>query len=314
MDESRSKRNISSTGGTQGGGASARSEAFLLLAVLFVGNDFVAVKYALEGIPPLVLMPLRFVLAGLVLVGVVGIIERRSPLKWRDLLPVAGVGVVGITLNHIGYTVGLSLTSGSDAALIFATAPVWGMVLGILLRAERGSLRGALGLGLALVGVGLVVYQGLGSPKASLAGNLLVCVSAFSWGAYAVLSLPLLKRYTPLALAAYTMLLGGAAAIPFALTGVPGISDSVFVVDWSAVGVRSWAGAAYSTLLASAFAIAAWQGSVARMGANKVLVYLYLVTLVGVTSSVLLLDEGLGAAKIAGAAVILFGVYVVRRG
>ena len=286
----------------------------MLLAVLFVGNDFVAVKYALEGIPPLVLMPLRFVLAGLVLVGVVGLIERRGRLKWRDLLPVAGVGVVGITLNHLGYTVGLSLTSGSDAALIFATAPVWGMVLGILLRVERGSLRGALGVGFALAGVGLVVYQSLGSPEASLAGDLLVCVSAFSWGAYAVLSLPLLKRYTPLALAAYTMLLGGAAAIPFALTGVPGISDSVFDVDWSAVGVRSWAGAAYSTFLASAFAIAAWQASVARMGANKVLVYLYLVTLVGVTSSVLLLGEGLGAAKIAGAAVILFGVYVVRRG
>lgn len=226
---------MSSTGVVHRGGASAFSEAFLLLAVLFVGNDFVAVKYALEGIPPLVLMPLRFVLAGLVLVGMVGLIERRSRPKWKDLLPVAGVGVVGITLNHIGYTVGLSLTSGSDAALIFATAPVWGMVL------------------------------------------------------------------------------GGAAALPFALTGVPGVSDSVFDVDWSAVGVRSWAGAAYSTFLASAFAIAAWQGSVARMGANKVLVYLYLVTLVGVTSSVLLLGEGLGAAKVAGAAVILLGVYVVRR-
>lgn len=285
----------------------------MLLAVLFVGNDFVAVKYALEGIPPLVLMPLRFVLAGLVLVVVVGLIERSSRLKWKDLLPVAGVGAVGITLNHIGYTVGLSLTSGSDAALIFATAPVWGMALGILLRAERGSLRGALGLGFALVGVGLVVYQGLGSPEASLAGNLLVCVSAFSWGAYAVLSLPLLKHYTPLSLAAYTMLIGGAAAIPLALTGVPGVSDSVFSVDWSAVRVRSWAGAAYSTFLASAFAIAAWQGSVARMGANKVLVYLYLVTLVGVTSSVLLLGEGLGAAKVVGAAMILFGVYIVRR-
>jgi len=75
----------------------------------------------------------------------------------------------------------------------------------------------------------------------------------------------------------------------------------------------SWAAAAYSTLLASAFAIAALQGSVSRIGANKVLIYLYLMTIVGVASSVLLLGEGLGAGKVAGAAVILLGVYVVRR-
>lgn len=314
MDELRPARDEKSAYHAPRDGSSTLSEVFLLLAVLFVGNDFVAVKYALEGIPPLVLMPLRFVLAGLVLVGVVRLMEPGSIFKRRDLLPVAGVGLVGITLNHVGYTVGLSLTSGSNASLVFATAPVWGLVLGILLGLEKGTLRGALGVGLALVGVGLVVYQGLGSPDASVVGDLLVCVSAFSWGAYAMLSLPLLRRYSPLALAAYTMLLGGVAAIPLALTGFPGISASALSVDWSAVGMWSWAGAAYSTFLASAFAIAAWQGSVARMGANKVLVYLYLVTLVGVTSSVLILGEGLGLAKVTGAAVILFGVYVVRRG
>jgi hypothetical protein len=37
-----------------------------------------------------------------------------------------GLGLVGVSLNHVGYTVGLNLTSGSNGSLIFATAPVWG--------------------------------------------------------------------------------------------------------------------------------------------------------------------------------------------
>lgn len=79
------------------------------------------------------------------------------------------------------------------------------------------------------------------------------------------------------------------------------------------MGAAAWAAAAYSTVLCSRFAIAAYQASVARRGANRVLVYLYLQTLVGLMASVLLLGEGLGAAKVAGAAVILLGVYLARR-
>ena len=43
------------------------------------------------------------------------------------------------------------------------------------------------------------------------------------------------------------------------------------------------------------------------------LVYQYLITFVGVTSGILLLGEGLGAEKIVGGAIILFGVYLTRR-
>ena len=208
---------------------------------------------------------------------------------------------------------GLSLTSGSNASLIFATAPVWGLLLGVVLGLERGSWRGALGLGLAVAGVALVVSGGLGSAGSSVGGDLLVCASALAWGAYTVLSLPVLRRFDPLVVAGWTMLLGGLAALPLAFTGFPGLSEPVSSVRWGSVGLGSWAAAVYSTVLASGFAIAAWQANVSRLGANRVLVYLYLVTLVGLLFSVLLLGEDLGAEKVAGAAVILLGVYLARR-
>jgi drug/metabolite transporter (DMT)-like permease len=109
------------------------------------------------------------------------------------------------------------------------------------------------------------------------------------------------------------MLLGGLAALPLAITGLSGLSEPIPSVEWGSVGGASWAAFAYSTALASSFAIAAWQVNVSRLGANKVLVYLYLVTLVGLLASVILLGEDLGVAKVAGAAAILLGVYLARR-
>ncbi len=189
-------------GPTQAGatGNPVLAEVSLLLAVFFVGMDVVSVKYALEDLPPLVFMPIRYVLAGLLLLAFLRL------LGWGDgvglgrghLLALGGLGLVGIAINYVGYTVGLSLTSGSNAALIIATAPVWGLLLGVVLGLERGSWMGALGLGLAIAGVALVVGGGLGSAGASVGGDLLVCVSAFSWGAYTVLSLPVLRRLDPL--------------------------------------------------------------------------------------------------------------------
>jgi drug/metabolite transporter (DMT)-like permease len=305
------------TGQTRGGAKQGAKlgEVSLLLAAFFVGTDFVSVKYALQGLPPLALVPLRYVVAGLMLLGLLRLIGNTGGigLPLRDLPVMVGLGFVGVTLNQVGYTVGLSLTSGSNGALIFATAPVWGLLLGLVLRLERGSWRGALGLGLAVGGVALVVGDGLGSPEASAGGDLLVCVSAFSWGAYTVLSLPILRRLDPLVVAGWTILLGGIAALPLAFTGFPGLSEPVTSVDWSSVGVGSWMAAVYSTVLASGFAIAAWQANVSRLGANRVLVYMYLVTIFGFVLSVLLLGEGLSIEKLAGAAVILLGVYLARR-
>jgi drug/metabolite transporter (DMT)-like permease len=293
----------------------ALAEVSLLLAVFFVGMDVVSVKYALQGFPPLVFMPIRYVLAGILLLAFLWLLGRSAGgrLGRGDLLVLVGLGLVGIAINYVGYTVGLSLTSGSNAALIIATAPVWGLLLGIVLGLERGSWMGALGLGFAIAGVALVVGGGLGSAEASVRGDLLVCVSAFSWGAYTVLSLPVLRRLDPLVVGAWTMLLGGLAALPLAFTGFPHLSGSLSSVEWGSVGPAAWVAAAYSTVLCSSFAIAAYQANVARRGANRVLAYLYLQTLVGLVASVLLLGEGLGAAKVAGAAVILLGVYLARR-
>ena len=218
----------------------------------------------------------------------------------------AGLGLVGVALNNVAFTFGVSMTSASDTALVVATAPLWGMLLGFALGWERPSLKGIFGVGLALLGVAVIVYRGLGSGGTSLPGDLLVMAAAACWGSYAVLSLPLLKKYSPLAVAGYSILFGGLALLPLASLGL-------FRMDWGAVSVGGWAAFAYSALVVAAFGFASWQRGVSRIGANRMLVYQYLVTLVGVISGVVLFSEGFGIDKAIGAAILLAGVYLARR-
>ncbi len=282
------------------------TEASLLLAVLFLGSNFVAIKYTVGEMPPLPFVAARFTLAGLVALALVRALEPGGGPGRRDLFVMAGVGILGVGANNAAVTLGVSMTNASDTALIFASVPVWGMMLGSVLGLERPTRGGVIGVVVAIAGVGVVVGGGLGGSGTSFAGNLLVIVATVCWGSYAVLSLPLLERHSPLVVAAYTMLPAGLAAWPFALSGLGG-------TEWGGVGLGAWGAFAYSTFFVAAFGFWAWQRGISGVGANRALVYQYLITLVGVASGVVLLGEGLTINKILGGAIILVGVYLARQ-
>ncbi len=286
--------------------ASAWVEVSLLLTVFFFGTNFVAVKLVVSHVPPLLFAASRFTLAGVVLWLFLRFTEPGSRLKRGDFLPILGLGIIGVTLTQSVFTIGVSLTTAANTALIYSTAPVWGMLLGFTLGFEKPRLTGVLGVALCLAGVGAIVYGGLDLGGTSLLGDFLILCAAMFWGSYTVLSLGLLRRYSPLAVATYPMILGGLAAFPLALFGPGGLHIG-------ALNGSVWFAAAYSTLLSSAFGFAGWQRGVSKIGANRVLIYQYLVAVTGVTAGIVLLGESFGWQQAAGAAVILCGVYLARR-
>lgn len=275
------------------------------MTVFFFGTNFVAVKYVVDFVPPILFAAARFTVAGVLLWAILRFFEPESRMKKGDFLSLLGLGVIGITFTQSVFTIGVSLTTAANTALVYATAPVWGMLLGFFLKFERPRLRGIFGIALCLVGVGVVEYGSLELGGTSVLGDFLILVAAVCWGSYTVLSLPLLRRYSPLAVAAYPMFLGGLAAFPLSL------------VDWN-VGAGVLGGwvvfaALYSTLLSSAFGFVGWQRGVSEVGANRVLIYQYLVALTGVSAGVVLLGESFGLGQLLGAAIILSGVYLARR-
>ncbi len=282
------------------------TEVALVFAAVFWGLNFAATKYAADAIPPLMLVALRFSVGGGLLYGILRLLEPKSRLARRDLLPMAALGCFGVATAQTGFTFGVSLTSAASTGLIFATAPVWGLLLGSLLGLERPTARNILGVGMSVVGVAAVVSEGLWDGGTNLIGDAFVLVAAVCIGAYAVLSMPLLERYSPLAVATYPVLFGAPFLLLLSVPLVPGM-------EWGKVGAGPLLALGYAAVFATAFAFTAWQRGISRIGANRVLVYQYLITIVGVTSGIIFFGESLGWNKIVGGAVILLGVYLARR-
>ena len=279
--------------------SSALTEASLVLAAVFWGTNYAATKYAAEAVPPLLIVGMRFTVGGLPMVLLLRLLEPSGRPEAKDLLLMAALGVLGVAVGQTAFTFGVSLTSAANTGLIFATAPVWGMLLGFALRLERPTLRG-------VAGVAVVFYQGLGAEGTSLTGDVLVLVAAAGFGGYTVLSMAALGRHSPLTVSAYSLLFGGLVVLglstPYSLS-----------LGWGSVGVGAWAAVAFSATFAAAYAFTAWQRGISRIGANRVLIYQYLVTLTGVASGIVFFGEALGPEKILGSAVILIGVYLARR-
>jgi drug/metabolite transporter (DMT)-like permease len=288
---------------------SAFVEVSLLLTVFFFGTNFTAVKYVVESVPPILFAAARFTLAGLLLLPVALLSGPDGRLARRDLLPMLGLGLVGVTATQSVFTVGVSLTTAANTALVYSTAPVWGILLGFALGWERPRASGVLGVGLCLIGVGAIVYGSLEFAGTSLVGDALILAAAVCWGFYTVLTLSFLGRYSALAVAAYAMTFGGLAAFPLATLPLAALNSSS--LDLSSIDGLTWAVAGYSALCSSAFGFAAWGWGVSHVGANRVLVYQYLVTLTGVGTGILLLGEDVGPGQLV-AAVTLLGVYLAR--
>jgi drug/metabolite transporter (DMT)-like permease len=286
--------------------AALLTETSLILAAVFWGTNYAATKFAALSIPPISVVAIRFLVGGLLMYTALRILEPESKLARKDLLPMAGLGCLGVAIGQTTFTFGVSLTSAANTGFIFATAPVWGLLFGFVLGLERPTWRGAAGVGLSILGVGVIFYEGLGLEGASLIGDLLVLLAAMGFGAYTVLSMRVLVRYSPLAVATYPILFGAPLVL---LVSVPFFTR----LEWEGVGMGAWAAVVFSAVFATAFAFSAWQIGVSRIGANRVLVYQYLISLTGVASGIVFFGEVLGFEKLLGGAVTLFGVYLARR-
>ena len=189
--------------------AALLTETSLILAAVFWGTNYAATKFAAQYIPPVSIVAVRFLVAGLLMYLVLRVLEPESRLARRDMLPMAGLGCLGVAVGQTTFTFGVSMTSAANTGFIFGTAPVWGLLFGFLLGLERPTWRGISGLGLSILGVGVIFYEGLGLEGANLIGDFLVLLAAMGFGAYTVLSMRLLGRYSPLAVATFPILFGG---------------------------------------------------------------------------------------------------------
>lgn len=292
-----------------------RYDLALLLVASIWGVNFPVTKAALEVMPIHVFNAIRFTMA----VGVLGAIyvARRRTLSaglggamrrygWR----IAGLGLLGSVFYQLCFIVGVNRTAAGSAALIMATSPMWTALLSQVLGFEHLRRLAWGGLGLSLAGTALVIVGGsqqVGLDAASLDGNLIMLAAAALWGAYTALSKPVVRDVAPLTLS----LLGILVALPLLYAfSVPGFAE----VQWAEVGPWLWGAMLFSGGLSIGLAFFVWSTAVNAVGPSSTAIYANLVPFIALVASVLLLDEAVTWPQVAGGALIVGGVLVMRRG
>lgn len=279
----------------------------MLLVVLIWGVNFSIAKIALQEIPPLAFAALRFTGAAVLLWLLLRWREGAHPLPKGALWKLAWVGIVGNTLYQVGFTIGLTITTAANAALLIATTPALVAFAGALLRIERLGRNTIIGIALAFSGVAVVLSaRGLSFSGTGVVGDLLLLGCAICWTIYTLGVRSLGGGISPLAITTWTM-----------ITGVPGLLlislPDLAGTDWAAISARGWGSLVYSTVLAIVVAYLLWNNSVRVAGSNRTAIYGCAIPLVAALAAWPLLGEALVPLQGVGAILIVGGVLLTRR-
>jgi len=272
------------------------------------GMAFPITKPALNDIPPFSFAFLRFSLVLVVLLPLAGrswVDLLRGPERWRMLI----LGICGFGCVQLTQVLALQLSPASDIALIATTTPLWITVLAWPMLGERPDLRAWLGFGLAIIGLGLIVWPQGGNSTAvagqdRLLGAALYLVGSLLWALYNVVGKDVMARHNPLAPTAAACLIGTITLLPFA--GWEAASGQQIQIT-----IAGGLALLYTALLVTVVGYLVLFWAYRRASAAQVAVTMYLQPLAGVVLAWLWLGEPLGAWFLIGAAFVLVGVGLV---
>ncbi len=274
--------------------------------VLIWGINYIVLKAVLREIEPLAFNAVRFTLAASSLALIAWM--RRSPRPSpRDVVRLAGLGILGNTIYQYGFIEGVAHTRAGNAALIMAAVPVQTAVISHLRGDERLRPRDGLGLLVSFAGITTVVL-GSGTEVVfggTMVGDLLVFGATICWSFYIVGLKPLADRYGPVAVTAWAM---GIGAIPLVLYSVP----AVLAQPWRGVPAPAWAGLVFSAMGALVVAYIIWTRGIQRLGAARTAIYSNVTPFVVAIAAWALLGERPTAWQAAGAAGIFTGIWLTR--
>jgi len=279
----------------------------LALGAIYViwGSTYLAIRFAIETIPPFLMAATRYLTAGALLYGWARLrgAPRPSLLHWRSatilgaFLLLAGNGGVVWAEQHVG--------SGL-AALLISTEPLW-IVLLVWLRTgrKRPDWRVMTGLALGFAGLVLLVRPS-GSGSVSLIGvaALVLASLCWAWGSLYGQRAPLPS--SPLATTGMQMLAGGAwLLLASTLAGEP----ARFTV--AAVSAKSLLSLGYLTVFGAIVAFTAYVWLMRVAPPVLVSTYAYVNPVVAVLLGWLFAGEPLTGKTLGAAAVILTGVALI---
>jgi drug/metabolite transporter (DMT)-like permease len=154
--------------------------AILVAMNLFWAGSYAVIKYGLDQMDPLVLVFWRLVVGLAVLTLWILAKGYSINLDRRDLVRIAMAGLFLAAASFLTVT-GIEMSFATDASLLYAFEPIWGIVLASLILKERFLISTGIGLALVLAGLlGLAGFDvrtllGIGGGVVGL-GNMIMVV------------------------------------------------------------------------------------------------------------------------------------------
>ena len=282
------------------------ADVLLLLTVLLWSFNFTVVKYALtHGWEPLSYSSVRFALGAVLFSAFTFGRERTLRVDRADVRLVVAAAALGIWLNQLTFTYSVRLTTAATAALMFGTMPIFVALAAQALGLERLHVRHWLATTISFSGVALVALGATGGLSGDLGGILLGLGAAFTWAVYSVAIGPLMQRYSPYRISAFTLLVGSVPLLVSAL-------GQLVSQDWSSLRALAWGAFVYSLLMSLVFTNITWFTAIDRVGASRASLYVNLQPFLGAFFALVVLSEEMGPLQVAGGFVIGAGIVLAR--
>jgi drug/metabolite transporter (DMT)-like permease len=281
----------------------------LAFAAIYIvwGSTYLAIRYAVETIPPLVTAGIRHSVAGGIL------------LAWawaRGFRPKREHWIAGLVIGALFFLGGHGTLHWAEqyvgsgpAALLIATEPMFILLLAWAMGQQRISGISALGLALGVAGVAVLMGGELTMKGSSLLGLLAVLAGSLSWAAGVVISPKVKLPDDALGRTALPTLCGAALLLVAA-----GLTGEFHTVHWASIAVKSWLGLAYLIVFGSVVAFTAYTWLLQRCPPTLVATHTYANPVVAVLLGWLLAGEALTVRVVGASVAILGAIVLIRRG
>jgi len=283
-------------------------QVWTALGLVYVlwGSTYLAIRYVVVTVPPLLGAASRFVLAAAVLATYL-VVRRGLPALRATRRQYANAVLVGVLLL-LGGNGGVTLAEQQGlpsglAALLVAVVPLWVVVIRLVMR-DRPTRTTLLGVAIGFAGVAVLLGPGARPEHVSVGPAAMIIVSSLLWSIGSFLATRL--ELPPESLtASIAEMLGGA----FGLV-VVGLLRSERV-DLQAISLSSALGLAYLVVFGSVVAFTAYSWLLGVAPVSKVSTYAYVNPVVAVVLGALFVDERITLTSVVGGGLTLVAVAVV---
>ena len=285
--------------------------AFAAIYILW-GSTYLAIKYAIETLPPFLMAGTRFTVAGAILMiwaRFAKDYERPKRAHWKTSFI---VGSLLLLVGNGGVVFAEHYISSSLAALLVATEPFWIVLLSWLwLKGTRPNLKTISGIAAGFFGVWLLI-NGQPAADASTAGSMqffsaiAIMLAALAWATGSIYGLRAPVPKSSILTAGMQMFSGGLVLLLVSL-----ITGEMFKFNVAQVSANSFFGLVYLIIAGSLIGFTAYSWLLKNAQPAMVSTYAYVNPIVAVFLGWLIAGESFTGQMLIGATVIVGSVVLI---